>query len=176
MSDLRSATHDVHAAAEETHISKMLVSGDFTPAEWAAFLSNQYLIRKAIEDRNVIKTELYSAPRILQDLTDLGFNADVKVVSATVQYVSYLQSLDERKLWSHIYALYLGDLYGGQMIKKALQDRLPVSMLTFEDRPSLIAYVRENLADADEAEAVESFNWIIRIYNELHQELRGTHA
>lgn len=176
MSDLRTATHAVHQAAEETRISQMLVSGDFTKTEWAAFLSNQYLIRKAIEDRNIIKTELYSARRALADLTELGFEPTVSIVDATREYVSYLETLDEHKMWSHIYAIYLGDLYGGQMIRKALEGHLPVSMLTFEDRPQLIAYVRENLTDADEAEAVESFNWIIRIYKELHQELRGTHA
>lgn len=173
MSDLRTATHDVHQAAEETGISKMLISGDFTTDEWVAFLSNQYLIRKAIEDRNVIKMpELLSVSKVLADLDAMGSDTS-GIVDSTIQYVDYIKNLSEHKLWSHIYAIYLGDLYGGQVIRKAMKDRLPISMLEFEDRAPLVAYVRENLVDADEDEAVEAFHWIIRIYQDLYNSLRG---
>ena len=173
MSDLRTATHDVHQAAEETGISKMLITGDFTADEWAAFLSNQYLIRQAIEERDIIKMpELLSAPKVLNDLHALGLDI-IGVVNSTVDYVEYIKQISEHKLWSHIYAIYLGDLYGGQVIRKALKDKLPISMLEFEDRAPLIAYVRANLVDADQQEAVEAFNWIIRIYQDLYNSLRG---
>lgn len=177
MSDLKTATKDIHHAAEETGISKMLISGDFTQSEWAAFLSNQYLIRKAIEDRNIFTLqELLSVPKVRTDLDALGVSGEVDIVNATREYVEYLTQLPDNKLWSHIYAIYLGDLYGGQVIRKALKDKLPVSMLEFEDRSTLISYVRENLVNADEQEAVESFRWVIRIYEELYQHLRGTHG
>jgi heme oxygenase len=174
MSDLRSATQDIHHAAEETGISKMLVSGDFTASEWAAFLSNQYLIRKAIEDRNIIQlNDLLSAPRVRADLASLDVSGEVGVVDSTIEYVNYLNQLSEHLVWSHIYAIYLGDLYGGQMIRKSLKDKLPVSMLEFENRTELVAYVRQNLVDADANEAVAAFEWIIKIYQDLYQSLRG---
>lgn len=174
MSDLRTATQDIHHRAEETGISKMLISGDFTKEEWKAFLSNQLIFRNAIEDRNIIKMpEVLTVPRILADLAVLGADGNDDITDATRAYATYLLTLDEAKVWSHIYVIYLGDLYGGQVIRKALEKALPVSMLTFEDRQPLIAYVRQNIADASEEEAVHAFEWIIRIYEELYQNLRG---
>ena len=170
MSDLRTVTKDIHDAAEQTAFSQMLIRGDFTKSEWAAFLYNQLEAYEAIESRGLItQKELLRVPKIEQDLEMLGAEP-AAVVNSTWRYASYIKTLPEEALWAHIYVRYLGDLYGGQMIKRAIT--WPTNLLDFEEKSACVAYLRQHTADADPAEAVAAFKWVIDIYNELHQELR----
>jgi len=58
----------------------------------------------------------------------------------------------------------MGDLFGGQMIKKLVDE--PHSSLDFLDPPVLIAAMRGKLSDDMAEEANIAFDWAIRILNE----------
>ena len=173
MTDLKTITRDIHTAAEETEFSKMLIKGDFTKDEWCAFLHNQMEAYQAIESRGLITVkELLRVPKIIEDLGALQCDAKPTVVDATWRYVEHIRKLPDELVWAHIYVRYLGDLFGGQMIKKSIT--WPVSLLEFDDRPKCIAYLREHTAATDADEAVEVFRWVINIYDEMYADLRKT--
>jgi heme oxygenase len=58
----------------------------------------------------------------------------------------------------------MGDMFGGQMIKKLVD--APHSHLEFDNLPQLMATMREMLDDSLADEANVAFDWAIRILNE----------
>ena len=63
----------------------------------------------------------------------------------------------------------MGDLFGGQMIKKMLPP--PHRNLEFKDVEGLKTTLRAKLTDDLGDEAICSFNWAIRIMNEFSPRL-----
>ena len=53
------------------------------------------------------------------------------------------------------------------MLKKHMA--WPASHLVFDDVKGGIAYIRANIADISHAEANKSFEWTIKIYDELYR-------
>jgi heme oxygenase len=171
MSDLRTVTKDIHDAAERTAFSVMLIQGDLTREEWATFLYNQLEAYQAIEARGLItQRELLRVPKIQLDIEQLGAEPAARVVDATWRYVDRIKKMPEDLLWSHIYVRYLGDLYGGQMIKKNIT--WSTNLLDFEERSACVAYLRQHTAAADHSEAIAAFKWVIDIYDQMHRDLR----
>lgn len=173
MTDLKTITRDIHTAAEETEFSKMLITGDLSRDEYATFLANQLEAYQAIERRGLITMPaLLRVPNIIADINELSPDSKPRVVDATWRYVNYIAKLPDDLVWAHIYVRYLGDLFGGQMIKKSIT--WPTTSLDFNDRLACIAYLREHTATADPSEAVAAFKWVIDIYEEMHAALRKT--
>ena len=65
---------------------------------------------------------------------------------------------------AHLYTWHMGDLFGGQMIKKLVDG--PHSSLDFLDPPALIVAMRRKLSDDMAAEANTAFDWAIQILKE----------
>lgn len=172
MTDLKTLTREIHAAAENNPMSQMLVSGDMTIEEWATFLRNQLEAYQALEGRKLIQlADVLRVPRITADIESTGVDiSKIKVVPATWRYAEYVRSLPDHLVWSHIYVRYMGDAHGGQMIKKA--SRFSTNLLDFTDRVAVIKYLREHTADADPDEAIIAFKWVMDIYSEMHKSLR----
>jgi hypothetical protein len=64
----------------------------------------------------------------------------------------------------------MGDLFGGQMIKKMLTD-VPHRNLEFKDIDGLKEKIRAKLDDSLGAEANVAFDWAIRILGEYDADL-----
>jgi len=164
--DLREAVKANHQAAERTRWSQMMISGDMRIEQYGAMLYNMHPIYAELERTGLItKPEVLRAKLVQADLDALGGSTHGLTLS-TVYYTRYLESLDERARWAHIYVHYLGNMYGGQMIGR----RLPGahSHLLFDDLKGCIAYVRGNLANVSAQEANCAFEWTIKVYDELH--------
>lgn len=169
---LREAIAEKHDKAEKHRFVVLLLSGQLPTGAYAEYLFNQAMCYFALEqaaDQHGLLNDIQGIRRsalIEQDANELGRNA--KVHSSTRDYIRYVGTLSADLLWAHIYARHFADMYGGQMIKKVA----PGSgrMYEFEDRPGLIAKVREKLSDdlADEANRVLDF--AIRLFDEVADE------
>jgi heme oxygenase len=71
-------------------------------------------------------------------------------------------------LLAHIYIRHFGDLYGGQIIKKAVPGS--GKMYEFEDRNGLIAKVRERLSDELGEEANRAIEFNLQLFEEIANE------
>jgi len=164
--DLREAVRDNHQAAEKTRWSQMMISGDMRIEQYAAMLYNMQPIYTELERTGLItKPEVLRARLVQQDLDALGGTQHGLTLS-TVYYTRYLETLDDRARWAHIYVHYLGNMYGGQMIGRRLPG--PHTHLIFDDLRGCIAYVRENLTDVSQQEANTAFIWTMKVYDELY--------
>lgn len=166
MTTLKEATRAAHDAAETTEWAKLLISGKITIDQYAHYLYNLLEIHDAIESRNVITMpQILRVPAIAYDIETLQTSVNPGALDSTWDYIKHLRNLPEEKLWCHIYCHYLGYMYGGQMIKKAVP--FTTTMLDFEDRPECVAYVRSHLENADHAEAVHAFERATIMFNDL---------
>lgn len=165
--DLRQAVKENHDKAEQTALSKLMISGTMRDHTYAAMLENMMQVYAELErDSMITKIEVLRYKRINDDLKRMG-GSKWPVASSVSEYVQYLRDLEPRDRWAHVYVHYLGNMYGGQMLRKSLPG--PATHLEFDDLKGCVAYVRQNLTDIDPAEANRAFEWTIRIYDDLHR-------
>jgi heme oxygenase len=80
----------------------------------------------------------------------------------TIEYCDYIRDLVEPKdILAHLYTWHMGDMFGGQMIKKIIE--APHSHLEFENAKDLMFVLRGMLDDSMGEEANRSFEWAIKI-------------
>jgi heme oxygenase len=80
----------------------------------------------------------------------------------TKDYVMYIRSLREpADVMAHLYTWHMGDLFGGQMIKKIIN--APSTHLDFENSQDLMVNMRKLLTDDMAEEANRAFTWAIII-------------
>ena len=166
MTTLKEATRDVHDEAEHTEWGKLLINGNRTRTQYVHYLYNVLEVHQAIESRNVItKKEVLRVPSIINDIEATDITISPVALDSTWKYVDYLNKLSDDQLWGHIYCHYLGYMYGGQVIKKAVP--FSTTMLDFDDRQDCVAYIREHLEGVDHEEAKAAFKWAIVMFNDL---------
>jgi len=165
--NLKEATKDKHRQAEETALSRLLISGTMREHTYSAFMENMLSIYEELErDGMIVKPEVLRVQRVRDDMEKLGHKPYGQALS-TIYYVRYLAELPPERRWAHIYVHYLGNMYGGQMIARRLPG--PHSHLEFDDLDGCKSYVRSNLEGVPADEANAAFDWTIRIYDELHR-------
>jgi len=162
---LREATAASHHAAEQTALAQAMIQGTMSLPLYHQFIFNMAQIYSAIETKipylpgNVQRSPAYAA-----DLKALDRGSGT-MLRITQEYVTYIMNLDVPRAWAHIYVHYLGNMYGGQMLKKNIT--FPTAHLEFKDIKDCISYVRANISDIDPAEANRAFDWTMKVYDEL---------
>lgn len=167
MTSLKEATRDVHDQVERTEWGKLLVSGELSRAQYVHYLFNLLEMHQAIESTGIIqKPEILRVPAIINDIEATNDDNILPVVlDTTWKYIDHLKKLPQDRLWCHIYCHYLGYMYGGQVIKKAIP--FSTTMLDFDDRSGCIQYIRDHLIGADHEEARAAFKWASKMFNDL---------
>jgi len=175
---LREGTRKVHDEAENQSFVGRLMSGELDRDAYADFLAQHYPIYLALEEASaaqradargasLVFDELTRTPSIEADLQFL-FGADwrdaIDVLPETEAYAARLRELDGDlgAYAAHAYTRYLGDLSGGQIIKRMIQRHYGfgeegVSFYTFTEIPKAKPFkdvYRERLdgLELDEAE------------------------
>lgn len=167
---LKEAVNDVHRAAERTELAQAMIRGTLDPELYYQFLYNMREIYFAIEQRlpdlpaNIKRVDWYD-----RDILEMN-REHGQIVPAVAHYVRYISDLDIKDVWAHTYVHYLGNMYGGQMLKKRMPG--PSSHLDFDNVQDSIAYIRSQIADIRHQEAIVSFDWTIKIYDELYRTFR----
>jgi heme oxygenase len=88
----------------------------------------------------------------------------------TKDYVLYIRNLREPDdVMAHLYTWHMGDLFGGQMIKKIIN--APSTHLDFENSQNLMVNMRNLLTDDMADEANRAFTWAINILETYDSDL-----
>ena len=170
---LKELTKDNHALAETTPFMKSVFAGTMPKDVWTDYTYQKQLWYKEIERaarqagllENLAGIE--RAELIMEDYREMiaGTFLYNTYKSVTKDYVIYLQSLKDRnKILAHLYTWHMGDMFGGQMIKKIIN--APHRHLEFANTSELIAVLRPMLTDDLADEANIAFEWAIKILNQ----------
>lgn len=177
MSNLRELTKDAHTDAERSAFVKILFSGKIDPKLYATYLKNQHPMYEILEVCAMPHglftglPEIRRAPAINADFVEL-WGEDNKetprMCSVVDDYMKHILSIkhDPKLLMAHIYVRHMGDLSGGQMIKK----RVPGSgkFYEFGEEPDKIKEaIRAKLDDSMVDEAKVCFQFAKRFFDEM---------
>jgi heme oxygenase len=170
---LKEATSNNHVLAEQHPFIKLLISGTMSEYIYAEFLYNQYVayltLENLAESNNLLDNiiDIKRADFIQKDLQELSFT-DLKIYPSTNKYVQHIKLLDSQSLLAHLYVRHMGDMYGGQAIKKKIPGT--GTMYEFIDRNNLIKCLREKLSDNLATEANLCFTMILELFTEISNE------
>lgn len=136
---LREGTRPEHEQAEASGFVERLMSGRLDVAAYADLAAQQWAIYGALEDASaamredaqgstLVFDELTRTPEIEKDLTFLvgpDWAERITIHPATERYVARLRAVGTSlpAYAAHAYTRYLGDLSGGQFIRKVMQRR-----------------------------------------------------
>ena len=175
---LKELTVDKHREAESTPFMKAVFAKTLPQELWTDWTYQKWLFYGAIEGAA-------GANRLLGDLPDLrrafylamdyaemnGNNPRHEFRPVVVEYYNYLLSIsnDPNKIIAHLYTWHMGDMFGGQMIKKIV----PGSHrnLEFTDPQTLMTNIRAKLDDSMGDEANVAFDWAIRMMRDYDSSL-----
>ncbi len=131
---LREGTREEHQRAERSGFVGLLLAGRLDRAAYADLAAQQLVVYRALEAAGrrlddvggLVFAELERVPTIERDLTHLygaDWSSTLRVLPATQAYADRLAAVGDRlpQYAAHAYTRYLGDLSGGQIIKRMLQ-------------------------------------------------------
>lgn len=175
---LKELTAEKHKLAESTAFMRAVFDKSLPQDLWIDWTYQKWLFYGAIEGAA-------GANQLLGDLPDLRrafylfmdyneMNTERKKHEfrpIVVDYYNYLISIskDPNKVMAHLYTWHMGDLFGGQMIKKIV----PGSHrnLEFADPRTLMTNIRAKLDDSMGDEANVAFDWAIRMMKDYDASL-----
>jgi heme oxygenase len=176
---LKDLTVAKHAEAESTPFMKAVFAKTLPFDLWVDWTYQKWLFYGAIEGAA-------GANQLLNDLPDLRrtfylfmdyneMNTDGKKYHfrpVVIDYYNYLISIAKEpdKIMAHLYTWHMGDMFGGQMIKKIV----PGSHrnLEFQDADALKTAIRAKLDVSMADEANTAFEWAIKLMETYNDELR----
>ena len=175
---LKELTLEKHKEAESTSFMKAVFDSSLPRELWVDWTYQKWLFYGAIEGAA-------GANRLLGDLPDLRrafylfmdyneMNTERKKHEfrpIVLEYYNYLISIskDPNKVMAHLYTWHMGDMFGGQMIKKIVPG--PHRNLEFEDARTLMTNIRAKLDDSMGDEANIAFDWAIRMMRDYDSSL-----
>ncbi|KQT99455.1 biliverdin-producing heme oxygenase [Sanguibacter sp. Leaf3] len=204
-SRLREGTREEHESAESSGFISRLMSGGLGVDAYVGLASQQFFVYSALEaiaddvralpqGSSLLFDELTRTPSIARDLEHLvgpDWRAIVMPLPATVRYVEALEASATSlpRYAAHAYTRYLGDLSGGQIIKRMLERHYGlgpegITFYSFEEIPKSKPFkdvYRERLdgLELDEeqlAEAVAEAKGAFRLNQDLFADLGAQHC
>jgi len=178
---LREITKDLHHEAETTKFAKLLLSGKIEKDDYRNYLYNLMAVYDPIEwygRRQGFFDNMPNLPRlrsIYADFKELDDGTYIYLTPATLDYQTYLHSLgndlkNRHKIKAHLYCRHMGDLYGGQIIKKQVAHISSGKFYEFQDADAMKVKIREELTDDLGDEARLAFLYAIRMMRDLYNE------
>lgn len=188
MSDsLKTLTWENHKKAERTAFMQRLIKKNITPQQYYTYIKNQSLAYIALENYATLlglfdfeNEDLYPIKRgaaMLDDIEEMekvyGFE-EAKILSTTKSYIDYIKEIrkDKDKILAHLYVRHMGDLSGGQIIKKLVPG--PTRVYEFDcDTNILKDAIRKRLHDGLADEANICFSMVQEFLQELEDSFVG---
>jgi len=205
-SKLREGTKKSHSMAENTGFVACFLKGTVEPTSYRKLVANLYFVYSAMEEEmqrhrehpllsQLYFPELNRKASLEQDLTyyfGQNWKEQVAPSDAAKDYVARIRKVSNENpelLVSHLYTRYLGDLSGGQILKKIAQNAMNLSdgrgtsFYEFEQIPDEKAFkvmyrdrldslpVDESTADRIVDEANAAFGMNMAMFKELEGNL-----
>jgi heme oxygenase len=181
---LKELTMRQHTNAERQKFAGVLMSGKITKNVYMIYLVNQHHCYSALENHSEFKLpddRLKRSDKIRKDIEELLYQmtgveveyrtSDLFCVEtlkpSTLDYDTYVEENIKtyEQFMAHVYVRYLGDLRGGQMIKK----KVPGSGKYYEfDEPEELANsIYRNINDDMADEAKKVFEYATKLFIEM---------
>jgi heme oxygenase len=169
MSNLKTLTWEAHKRAESTELMQSMLNNTISDALYSDLVYSKHLLYSVIESRLTFEcADLPRAGFCFQDWKAMGSHSP-NLPPSFFEFHERLESVDQDQLWAHVYVHYLAPLYGGQILKRILNPRFPVAMLSFVTPMAAIAEIRHRTHPGLAHEANLSFEMTTRYYDELYQ-------
>lgn len=176
---LKELTVNKHQEAENTAFMKAVFAKTLPQEVWTDWTYQKTLFYGAIEGAAGASRLLHDLPDIrrafylFQDFIESWDNStsNPKFRPIVVDYYKYILSIskDPQKIMAHLYVWHMGDMFGGQMIKKIVPG--PHRNLEFKDTKLLMTNIRAKLDDSMADEANLAFDWAIRMMKDYDTSL-----
>ena len=170
---LKELTKDKHTLAEQTPFMQAVFKGTLTLDTWVDYTYQKSFFYNTIEllaeqagllDNlpGIKRTELLKQDYKEMMLNKFGYHIPKESTKDYIMYLRRLVTPDD--IMAHLYTWHMGDLFGGQMIKRVIT--APHRSLEFENADLLKNNIRVKLNDSMGIEANRAFDWSIQILNE----------
>ena len=176
MSKIKELTWEHHKNAERQEFAKLLIGGNIHPDLYATYLWNQhkkYDIFEAMATALGLIAELGVDVRrkllMEADIAELWkHDKEPVLVPSTVEYLQHMRGVmqDRDALIAHMYVFYLGDMSGGQMIKK----KIPGEGRMY-DFPGDVKELKEKIKSMTTDDMAEEAKYVFESSTKLFQEL-----
>ena len=175
---LKDLTSAKHAEAESTPFMKAVFAKTLPFDLWVDWTYQKWLFYGAIEGAAGANRLLGALPDLrrafylFMDYNEMNTQRKKhEFRPVTIDYYNYLISIanDPDKIMAHLYTWHMGDMFGGQMIKKIVPGAH--RNLEFEDARTLITNIRAKLDDSMGDEANVAFDWAIRMMRDYDNSL-----
>lgn len=173
MNSLATLTYEHHKNAERNVFAKYLVSGKISKDHYATYLYNIYpqynMLEKYAKEHDLLDVEI--APKIFDDFIYFSIDYVPKTFETTQRYTEYLEEIkqDPNRLMAHIYVRHMGDLSGGQLIKRNIIGKK--SMYEFSDNVDYLkTKIRSRCSDDMAEEANMCFSMVTDFFIECANE------
>jgi heme oxygenase len=166
---LREATAELHSKAEKMEFNQRMFRGELSNGEYLHYLIQQASIFQAIEEHpdSDISPELARLTNAYDDIMELiaDTSGEFHQIQSANNYATYLNGLDKKKLYPHIYLNYMALMFGGQMMKTKIPGKGRI--YDFVNVTELITMIRSIQKDEWAEEVNIGFTYIIDILDEL---------
>jgi heme oxygenase len=175
---LKELTSEKHKQAESTPFMKAIFNGKLPIDLWIDWTYQKlhfYSVLEGTADSCNLLNDLPDIRRayyLFQDYTEMNKDKKRYVQRPIVkEYVCYIQSLadEPNRVMAHVYTWHMGDLFGGQMIKKIVKGSH--HSLDFKDPQTLMKNIREKLNIDMGNEANVAFEWAIKMMKDYDGDL-----
>ena len=175
MTTLKELTHSNHELAEAHPFTKLLLTGNIPENVYADFLYNQqaiYYSLEAVAKRKGLLNGLDGLERneqIGNDFDNLP-KSKTTLYPSTLKYINYItnRNLSDNQILAHLYVRHMGDLNGGQIIKKQVSHISNGKFYDFENADAMKADIRSLLTDDLGDEARVAFEYAIKMMRDLY--------
>lgn len=178
---LREITKDLHREAETTKFAKLLLSGKIQLPDYKNYLYQLIAVYDPIEwynSRQGVLDSMPTLPRlsaIRQDFAELDDGSYCYLTPSTLSYQAYLHALGNDPLRkhlikAHLYCRHMGDLFGGQIIKKQISHISSGKFYDFDNAEEMKTLIRAELTDDLGSEARTAFSYAILMMRDLYAE------
>lgn len=140
---MKDATRQMHGQVEKSPFMNSLQSGRASLEAYRQYVVDLYQIYNALEKRicqlssdpaldGLMIPEMFRRDKLANDCKALGGDLEKPTLSAFA-YAQHLEKIEPCRLVAHAYTRYLGDLFGGQTLRKYVEDVFGDQAATFYD-------------------------------------------
>ena len=153
---IKKETYKIHKYVESAPIMYKILNKSVSKKDYIIYLTNLSIIYKSIENNLLYKKfelniNLYE--KCLEDIRSLCIE-EIEPLEITKLYCDYLDKIDNIDvLMGHIYVRYMGDLMGGEIIKKRLLSIFPKNIYNIDNKllvkEKIVNYINNCVVDTE---------------------------